>query len=264
MAKVTMKQLLEAGVHFGHQTKRWNPKMKPYIFGARNGIYIVDLQKTVRYFRVAYQFVRDIVQNGEKVLFVGTKKQAQEAIREEAQKADQFFVDNRWLGGMLTNFATIKKSIERLKKIEAMSEDGTYDLLTKKEVLGLEREKSKLERSLGGIKGMNKLPGAVFVIDPKKETIAVKEARKLGIPVVAVVDTNCDPDDIDYIIPGNDDAIRAIRLFSSKMAEACLEGVEAREAALRAEADEAAAAGEEAAPEAAETKADDKEPAVEA
>jgi small subunit ribosomal protein S2 len=222
------------------------------------------LQKTVRYFRVAYQFVRDIVQNGEKVLFVGTKKQAQEAIREEAQKADQFFVDNRWLGGMLTNFATIKKSIERLKKIEAMSEDGTYDLLTKKEVLGLEREKSKLERSLGGIKGMNKLPGAVFVIDPKKETIAVKEARKLGIPVVAVVDTNCDPDDIDYIIPGNDDAIRAIRLFSSKMAEACLEGVEAREAALRAEADEAAAAGEEAAPEAAETKADDKEPAVEA
>jgi small subunit ribosomal protein S2 len=257
MAKVTMKQLLEAGVHFGHQTKRWNPKMKPYIFGARNGIYIVDLQKTVRYFRVAYQFVRDIVQNGEKVLFVGTKKQAQEAIREEAQKADQFFVDNRWLGGMLTNFATIKKSIERLKKIEAMSEDGTYDLLTKKEVLGLEREKSKLERSLGGIKGMNKLPGAVFVIDPKKETIAVKEARKLGIPVVAVVDTNCDPDDIDYIIPGNDDAIRAIRLFSSKMAEACLEGVEAREAALRAEADEAA-------PEAAETKADDKEPAVEA
>jgi small subunit ribosomal protein S2 len=253
-----MKQLLEAGVHFGHQTKRWNPKMKPYIFGARNGIYIVDLQKTVRYFRAAYKFMHNIVQNGEKVLFVGTKKQAQEAIREEAEKAEQFFVDNRWLGGMLTNFATIKKSIERLKKIEVMSQDGTYQLLTKKEVLGLEREKSKLERSLGGIKGMNRLPGAIFVIDPKKESIAVKEARKLGIPVVAVVDTNCDPDDIDYIIPGNDDAIRAIRLFASKMAEACMEGVKTREAALRAEADEAEAVAEEAARASAEKASAEK------
>ena len=250
MAQITMKQLLEAGVHFGHQTKRWNPKMKPYIFGARNGIYIIDLQKTVRYFKTAYNFLRDTVQNGDKVLFVGTKKQAQDAVREETERAGQFYVDNRWLGGMLTNFSTIKRSIERLKKIETMSQDGTYDLLIKKEVLGLEREKAKLEKSLGGIKGMNKLPGAIFVIDPKKEAIAVKEARKLGIPVVAVVDTNCDPDEIDYIIPGNDDAIRAIRLFAARMADACVEGEEARQAALRAEQDEAEAAGE--APEAAE------------
>jgi small subunit ribosomal protein S2 len=248
MAQVSMKQLLEAGVHFGHQTKRWNPKMKPYIFGARNGIYIVDLQKTVRYFKAAYQFVRETVQNGEKVLFVGTKKQAQEAIREETERAGQFYVDSRWLGGMLTNFATIKKSIERLKKIEAMAQDGTYELLTKKEALGLEREREKLEKTLGGIKGMSKLPGAVFVIDPKKEAIAVKEARKLGIPVVAVVDTNCDPDDIDYIIPGNDDAIRAIRLFATKMADACVEGAEAREAALRAETDKAEAENKDEAP----------------
>jgi small subunit ribosomal protein S2 len=241
MAQITMKQLLEAGVHFGHQTKRWNPKMKPYIFGARNGIYIIDLQKTVRYFKNAYNFVRETVQNGDKVLFVGTKKQAQDAIREETERAGQFYVDNRWLGGMLTNFATIKRSIERLKKIEAMSQDGTYQLLTKKEVLGLEREREKLEKSLGGIKGMAKLPGAIFVIDPKKETIAVKEARKLGIPVVAVVDTNCDPDDIDYLIPGNDDAIRAIRLFAARMADACIEGNQAREAMIRADEDEAAA-----------------------
>ncbi|ABA89162.1 ribosomal protein S2 [Syntrophotalea carbinolica DSM 2380] len=239
MAQVSMKQLLEAGVHFGHQTKRWNPKMKPYIFGARNGIYIIDLQKTVRYFKSAYQFIRETVQNGDKVLFVGTKKQAQEAIREETARADQFYIDNRWLGGMLTNFATIKKSIERLKKIEVMAQDGTYELLTKKEALNLEREREKLEKTLGGIKGMNKLPGAIFVIDPKKETIAVKEARKLGIPVVAVVDTNCDPDDIDYIIPGNDDAIRAIRLFAAKMADACIDGAQAREAAIRAESDKA-------------------------
>jgi small subunit ribosomal protein S2 len=241
MAQITMKQLLEAGVHFGHQTKRWNPKMKPYIFGARNGIYIIDLQKTVRHFKNAYNFVRETVQNGEKVLFVGTKKQAQDAIREETDRAGQFYVDNRWLGGMLTNFSTIKRSIERLKKIETMSQDGTYELLTKKEVLGLEREREKLEKSLGGIKGMGKLPGAIFVIDPKKETIAVKEARKLGIPVVAVVDTNCDPDDIDYVIPGNDDAIRAIRLFASRMADACIEGAQARESMIRAEEDEAAA-----------------------
>nr|WP_283775364.1 30S ribosomal protein S2 [Desulfuromonas sp. CSMB_57] len=241
-----MKQLLEAGVHFGHQTKRWNPKMKPYIFGARNGIYIIDLQKTVRYFRDAYSFLRQTVQNGDKVLFVGTKKQAQDAIREETLRAGQFFVDNRWLGGMLTNFSTIKKSIERLKKIETMSQDGTYQLLTKKEALGLEREREKLEKTLGGIKGMNKLPGAIFVIDPKKEAIAVKEARKLGIPVVAVVDTNCDPDEVDYIIPGNDDAIRAIRLFASKMADACVEGSQDREVALRSDVDGAEMAGAEA------------------
>jgi small subunit ribosomal protein S2 len=246
-----MKQLLEAGVHFGHQTRRWNPKMKPYIFGARNGIYIIDLQKTVRYFRNAYSFIREVSQRGEKVLFVGTKKQAQDSIVEEAVRAGQFYVNNRWLGGMLTNFSTIKRSIDRLKKIEAMAEDGTFDLLLKKEVLQLEREKAKLEKSLGGIKNMTRLPAAVFIVDPNKEEIAVKEARKLGIPVVAVVDTNCDPEGIDYIIPGNDDAIRAIRLFASKMAEACLEGAAAREEDLRNEAEgadqetEAAADGPE-------------------
>jgi small subunit ribosomal protein S2 len=247
MSQITMKQLLEAGVHFGHQTKRWNPKMKPYIFGARNGIYIIDLQKTVRYFKAAYNFVRDTVAGGNKILFVGTKKQAQEAIGEEALRANQFFVNNRWLGGMLTNYATIKGSIERLKKIETMSQDGTYDLLTKKEALQLERERAKLEKSLGGIKFMNKVPGAIFVIDPKKEIIAVREARKLGIPVVAVVDTNCDPDDIDYLIPGNDDAIRAIRLFAAKIADACIDGAQAREVALRTDAEggEAVAEGPE-------------------
>ena len=228
MAQITMKQLLEAGVHFGHQTKRWNPKMKPYIFGARNGIYIIDLQKTVRYFRTACQFVQDTVAKGEKVLFVGTKKQAQDAIMEESLRADQYFVNNRWLGGMLTNFTTIKASIDRLKKIEAMIADGTIEQYTKKEALGLERERIKLEKNLGGIKNMSKLPGAIFIIDPKKEAIAVQEAKRLGIPVVAVVDTNCDPDNIDYIIPGNDDAIRAIRLFASMMAESCVEGNQRR------------------------------------
>ncbi len=228
MAQISMKQLLEAGVHFGHQTKRWNPKMKPYIFGARNGIYIVDLQKTVRYFKTAYQFIQDTVASGEKVLFVGTKKQAQDAIVEESLRAEQFYVNNRWLGGMLTNFTTIKQSIDRLKKIEAMVADGTIEQYTKKEALQIERERIKLERNLGGIKNMAKLPAAVFIIDPKKEAIAVLEAKKLGIPVVAVVDTNCDPDNIDYIIPGNDDAIRAIRLFASKMAEACIEGNQRR------------------------------------
>ena len=247
MAQITMKQLLEAGVHFGHQTRRWNPKMKPYIFGARNGIYIIDLQKTVRLFRTAYSFIEETVKKGEKVLFVGTKKQAQDSIHEEALRADQFYVNNRWLGGMLTNFTTIKRSIDRLKKIEAMAEDGTYDLLTKKETLQLERERAKLEKSLGGIKGMTRLPGAVFIIDPKKELIAVREARKLGVPVVAVVDTNCDPDDIDYVIPGNDDAIRAIRLFASKMAEACIDGAAARQEALRFDAE--GADQEEAVPE---------------
>lgn len=235
MSQITMKQLLEAGVHFGHQTKRWNPKMKPYIFGARNGIYIIDLQKTVRHFKVAYNFVRDAVARGEKVLFVGTKKQAQDAIAEEALRAGQFYVNNRWLGGMLTNFSTIKGSIDRLKKIEIMSQDGTYQRLTKKEGLELEREREKLEKTLGGIKMMGKAPGVLFVIDPKKEGIAVKEARKLGIPVVSVVDTNCDPDEIDYIIPGNDDAIRAIRLFTAKIADACEEGAQMRETSLRSD-----------------------------
>jgi len=226
MAQISMKQMLEAGVHFGHQTKRWNPKMKPYIFGARNGIYIIDLQKTVRYFRTACEFIQDTVAGGDKVLFVGTKKQAQDAIKEESLRAGQYFVNNRWLGGMLTNFTTIKASIDRLKKIEAMAADGTLDQYTKKEALQLDREREKLEKNLGGIKHMNKLPGAIFVIDPKKEAIAVQEANKLGIPVVAVVDTNCDPDNIDYIIPGNDDAIRAIRLFANLIAESCVEGAE--------------------------------------
>lgn len=237
MAQITMKQMLEAGVHFGHQTKRWNPKMKPYIFGARNGIYIVDLQKTVRYFKTAYQFIEETVAKGEKVLFVGTKKQAQDAIKEESLRADQYYVNNRWLGGMLTNFATIKASIDRLKKIEAMSTDGTIEQYTKKEALQLEREREKLEKNLGGIKNMSKLPGAVFIIDPNKEAIAVKEANKLGIPVIAVVDTNCDPDNIDYIIPGNDDAIRAIRLFANRMADACVDGAQQRKEAKQTEAE---------------------------
>jgi len=235
MSQISMKQLLEAGVHFGHQTKRWNPKMKPYIFGARNGIYIIDLQKTVRCFKNAYDFVRETVKNGDKVLFVGTKKQAQDSIQEEAERAGQYYVNSRWLGGMMTNFSTIKKSIDRLKKIETMAEDGTFQLLTKKEVLQLEREKIKLEKNLGGIKGMTKPPGAIFVVDPKKEQIGVREARKLGVPVVAVVDTNCDPDEIDFVIPGNDDAIRAIRLFASRMADACIEGVAAREEEIRSD-----------------------------
>jgi small subunit ribosomal protein S2 len=251
MPKITMKQLLEAGVHFGHQTKRWNPKMKPYIFGARNGIYIIDLQKTVRYFRSACNFVKDVAENGDSILFVGTKKQAQDAIREEAERAGQYYVNNRWLGGMLTNFATIKGSIDRLKKIEAMAEDGTFELLTKKECLQLERERIKLEKNLGGIKGMTKLPGAMFVIDPKKEAIAVCEAKKLGIPVVAVVDTNCDPDEIDHIIPGNDDAIRAIRLFVSSMAESSIEGAQARDAAACADNEGADSAQEAVAAESA-------------
>ncbi len=247
MSQITMKQLLEAGVHFGHQTRRWNPKMKPYIFGARNGIYIIDLQKTVRYFRNAYSFIEDVAKRGEKVLFVGTKKQAQDSIMEEALRADQYYVNKRWLGGMLTNFSTIKRSIDRLKKIETMSQDGTYDLLVKKEVLQLEREKEKLEKSLGGIKHMTRLPAAVFIVDTNKEEIAVKEARKLGIPVVAVVDTNCDPEGIDYIIPGNDDAIRAIRLFASKIADACADGSAARQENLRSDAEGADQQAEEAA-----------------
>ncbi len=221
---ITMKALLEAGVHFGHQTKRWNPKMKPYIFGARNGIYIIDLQKTVGLARQALRFVSDASAKGGSVLFVGTKKQAQDAVREEASRSGMFFVTNRWLGGTLTNFKTVKQGIDRLKTIEKMKADGTYERLPKKEVASLEREREKLEKNLGGIKEMSRLPSAVFVIDTKKEHIAVHEANRLGIPVVAVVDTNCDPEGIDYVIPGNDDAIRSIRLFTGKIAEACIEG----------------------------------------
>jgi small subunit ribosomal protein S2 len=219
-----MKQLLESGVHFGHQTRRWNPKMKPYIFGARNGIYIIDLQKTVQLFKIAYNFVVETTAAGHSVIFVGTKKQAAESIYEEAARSSMYYVNNRWLGGTLTNFETIKKSIDRLKRLERMREDGTINKFPKKEILSLERQMTKLEKNLGGIKEMDRLPGAMFVIDPRRERIAVHEARKLGIPVVAVVDTNCDPDEIDYIIPGNDDAIRAIRLMTSRIADACIEG----------------------------------------
>ena len=224
MAILSMKQLLEAGVHFGHQTKRWNPKMKPYIFGARNGIYIIDLQKTVTLFDEAYRFVVDAVANGAKVLFVGTKKQAQDSIKEESKRCEMFYVNKRWLGGALTNFKTIKKNVQKLKDLEIMKADGRLEQLSKKEALEIEREITKLEYSLGGIKEMEKLPGIIFIIDPKKERIAAAEARKLGIPSVGLLDTNCDPDDIDYIIPGNDDAIKAIRLFNSKIADACIEG----------------------------------------
>lgn len=225
MAEVTMKQLLEAGVHFGHQTSRWNPKMKQYIFGARNGIHIIDLQQTVSMFKDLESIVRNIASAGGHILFVGTKKQAQDAIREEAERCGMYHVQNRWLGGTLTNFSTIRQSIDRLRKLEEMESDPKIvDALTKKEMLGLHREKEKLEQSLGGIKSMRKLPDAMFVIDPKQEEIAVKEARKLGIPVIAVIDTNCDPDLIDYKVPGNDDAIRAIRLFCTAIADAVLEG----------------------------------------
>jgi small subunit ribosomal protein S2 len=225
MGEISMKQLLEAGVHFGHQTSRWNPKMKPYIFGARNGIHIIDLQQTVTMFKDVEAVVRDLAASGGNILFVGTKKQAQDAIREEANRCGMFHVHNRWLGGTLTNFSTIRQSIERLRKLEEMENDPKIvDALTKKEMLGLSREKDKLEQSLGGIKAMRKLPDAIFVIDPKQEEIAVKEARKLGIPVVAVIDTNCDPDIVDYKVPGNDDAIRAIRLFCASIAEAVIEG----------------------------------------
>ena len=235
MAEVTMKELLEAGVHFGHETKRWDPRMKPYIFGARNGIYIIDLQKTVQLFKETYQFVRDITSKGEYVLFVGTKKQAQESILEESTRCKMFYVNHRWLGGMLTNFQTIKRSIDRLKKLEAMKNEEIYSLLPKKEILELEKERVKLERVLGGIKNMDRLPGAIFVVDPKKEKIAVNEARKIGIPSIGVVDTNCNPEDVDYLIPGNDDAIRAIRLISSKIADAVNEGRQIYEKQLQIE-----------------------------
>lgn len=237
MAYITMKELLEAGVHFGHQTKRWNPKMKPYIFGARNGIYIIDLQKTVRMFRTVYDFIVDTVAKGESVLFVGTKKQARESVYEESNRCEMFYVHNRWLGGMLTNFKTIKQSIDRLNYLNTIENDGSIELFPKKERLKLGKERVKLDNTLGGIRNMTKLPGAMFIIDPKNEAIAVREGRRLGIPIVAIVDTNCDPEDIDYIIPGNDDAIRAIRLISSRISDACIEGRELYEERKQAASD---------------------------
>lgn len=224
MSVVSMKNLLEAGVHFGHQTRRWNPKMSRFIFAERNGIYIIDLQKTVKMITLAYNFLRDTARSGKKILFVGTKKQAQETVRDEALRCEQYFVNQRWLGGMLTNFQTIRKRIDRLNKLEQMKADGTFGLLPKKEVSKLEKERIRLEKYLGGIKEMYDLPGALFIVDPKKEHIAILEARKLKIPVVAVVDTNCDPDEVDYVIPGNDDAIRAIKLLTLTMANAVMEG----------------------------------------
>ena len=238
MAVVSMKQLLEAGVHFGHQTRRWNPKMAEYIFTERNGIYIIDLQKTVRRLEEAYNFIRELSENGESVLFVGTKKQAQDSVREEAERAGAYFVNARWLGGMMTNFTTIRHRIDRLRQLRAMEEDGTFDLLPKKEVIKLKLEIEKLEKFMGGIKDMKKLPGALFIVDPRKERIAVAEAKKLGIPIVAIVDTNCDPDEIDYVIPGNDDAIRAVKLISATMANAIIEGREGQMGAEDAEAKE--------------------------
>lgn len=238
MAVISMKQLLEAGVHFGHQTRRWNPKMAQYIFTERNGIYIIDLQKTVRKLEEAYNFIRELSENGESVLFVGTKKQAQDSVREEAERAGAYFVNARWLGGMMTNFTTIRHRIDRLRQLRAMEEDGTFDLLPKKEVIKLKLEIEKLEKFMGGIKDMKKLPGALFIVDPRKERIAVAEAKKLGIPIVAIVDTNCDPDEIDYVIPGNDDAIRAVKLISATMANAIIEGREGQMGAEEAEAKE--------------------------
>ncbi|MGA8838775.1 MAG: 30S ribosomal protein S2 [Candidatus Sulfotelmatobacter sp.] len=226
MATITMKELLEAGVHFGHQTKRWNPKMKEYIFGERNGIYIIDLQKTLKMFKEASKFVQELAADGKIVLFVGTKRQAQDAIAEEATKCGGFYINQRWLGGLLTNWVTVQKSVKRLKELDEMATDGRYELLPKKEVIKLERERKHLQANLAGIKNMSRLPDAVFVIDSNKEQIAVREARKLGIPVVAVVDTNCDPSEVDYIIPGNDDALRAIRLFTSKISESIAEGAQ--------------------------------------
>ena len=226
MSVIAMKQLLEAGVHFGHQTRRWNPKMAEYIFTERNGIYIIDLQKTVKKIEEAYDFIRSVAADGGEILFVGTKKQAQETIKEEAVRVGMHYVDARWLGGMLTNFKTIKKRIERLSQLHKMEEDGTFDLLPKKEVIGLKGEMEKLEKYLGGIKEMKKAPAAIFIVDPRKERIAIAEAKKLNIPIVAIVDTNCDPEDVDYVIPGNDDAIRAVKLVVSTIANAVIEGRE--------------------------------------
>lgn len=224
MAVISMKQLLEAGVHFGHQTRRWNPKMAEYIFTERNGIYIIDLQKTVKKVDDAYFFIREVAMNGQDVLFVGTKKQAQDSIKEEAERSGQFFVNNRWLGGMLTNFKTIRKRIDRLNQLNNMEADGTFEVLPKKEVIKLKKEMEDLEKNLGGIKNMKKIPGAMFVVDPRKERNAILEAKRLGIPVVAIVDTNCDPDEVDFVIPGNDDAIRAVKLIAAKIADAIIEG----------------------------------------
>ncbi len=237
MASIGMRELLEAGVHFGHQTRRWNPKMKPYIFGARNGIHIIDLQKTVGLFQITCDFVSSTVADGYSILFVGTKKQGYDTIRDESERCGMFYIVNRWLGGTLTNFQTIRKSVSRLKDLEKMKNDGTINRYTKKEILKMEKEQLKLEKNLGGIKDMDELPGAVFIVDPKKEKIAVKEAKKLGIPVIAIADSNCDPDDIDFIIPGNDDAIRAIRLITSSIADACIEGHNIAEERLKAKAD---------------------------
>ena len=235
MSVISMKQLLEAGVHFGHQTRRWNPKMGEYIYTERNGIYIINLQKTVKKIVEAYDFIKEVAESGESILFVGTKKQAQDSIKEEAERVGMYYVNARWLGGMLTNFKTIQKRIERLNQLKKMEEDGTFDLLTKKEATKLKLEIEKLEKYLGGIKDMKKLPGALFVVDPRKEKIAVAEAHKLGIPVVAIVDTNCDPDEVDYVIPGNDDAIRAVKLIASTMANAIIEGNQGVDAAPAAE-----------------------------
>lgn len=244
MSVVSMKQLLEAGVHFGHQTRRWNPKMAEYIYMERNGIYIIDLQKTVKKLEEAYNFVRSLAERGESLLFVGTKKQAQDAMREEASRVGQYYVNARWLGGMLTNFKTMRTRIDRLAQLRKMQEDGTFDMLPKKEVIKLTNEIEKLEKYLGGVKEMKKLPGAMFVIDPRKEHNAIAEARKLGIPIIAIVDTNCDPDEVDYVIPGNDDAIRAIRLISSAMASAIQEGRQGLDAAVEEAAPEAVAEAE--------------------
>lgn len=245
MSVITIKQLLEAGVHFGHHTRRWNPKMQEYIYTERNGIYIIDLQKTVKKIDEAYNFVRDIAMNDGTVLFVGTKKQAQESIEQEAKRCEMFYVNQRWLGGMLTNFTTIRRRIQRLAQLRKMQEDGTFELLPKKEVSKLELEIEKLEKYLGGIKDMKEFPGALFIVDPRKERIAVSEAKKLGIPIVAIVDTNCDPDEIDYVIPGNDDAIRAVKLIAGAMANAIIEGREGRMGAAAEETEEAAAETEE-------------------
>ena len=236
MAVISMKHLLEAGVHFGHQTRRWNPKMAPYIFTERNGIYIIDLQKTVRKIDEAYMFVRNLAMEGKTILFVGTKKQAQENIESEAKRCNMYYVNNRWLGGMLTNFRTIRTRVERLNTIDKMEQDGQFEVLPKKEVIKLQHEREKLETNLGGIREMKKLPGALFVVDPRKEHIAIAEARTLGIPIVAIVDTNCDPDEVDYVIPGNDDAIRAVKLIAGKMADAVLEGRQGEQDAEEAEA----------------------------
>jgi len=243
---VTMKELLEAGVHFGHQTRRWNPKMKEFIFGERNGIYILDLQKTLRLFQEALQYVQDLATQGRTILFVGTKRQAQEAIAEEAQRCGMPYVTERWLGGLLTNFVTVRKSLDRLKELESMSSDGRHERLTKKEVAHLEKERGKLEKNLQGVKGMKTVPDAIFVIDTRKESIAVAEARKLKVAVVGVVDTNCDPDEVDYVIPGNDDALRAIRLFAGRTADAVLQGKGLREARGTPEAPEKGAGPEDA------------------